>query len=208
MPPATTGELCPSPTGCRQTTLRSPFQGLTSSADGCRRGSGRATAASPGRPGREARPSDQRGAARVVSLPGHQTSSRASVKPSRDGLLGVVQERVQRGVAPAHAVFVGQFLQPAQVRLGDGAGLLVVRVAVVDAAAERPRLAGRAQVVLAGTGRSRPSPRRVVGRRGFEQHVGLEVAQEQVWPYSLNRQQRPLATHTGPAAATSRSTSP
>src|SRR3954467_14575328 len=28
-----------------------------------------------------------------------------------------------------------------------------------------------------------------------------------VWPYSLNRQQRPLATHTGPAAATSRSAS-
>src|SRR6478752_2446978 len=28
-----------------------------------------------------------------------------------------------------------------------------------------------------------------------------------VWSYSLNRQQRPLATHTGPAAATSRSTS-
>src|SRR5690349_19512652 len=66
----------------------------------------------------------------------------------RPASLGLVQEVVEWGVPPAGAGLVGQFLEPAEVCLGDGGPrFLIGGVAEVDPAAERPRLAGGAEVV-------------------------------------------------------------
>ena len=110
--------------------------------------------------------------------------ARASFRKTWSGVAGrarVVGQRLRRGVVSLIALTVA----------------LVGRVAVVDAAAERPRLAGGAEVVLLERAEVGARPA-VVRRGGGEQHVGFQVLRNSVWPYSLKRQQRPLATQTGP----------
>src|SRR5437588_481137 len=91
----------------------------------------------------------------------------------------VVEEAVQRGVAPSGAVLVGQALEAAQVLFADpAAGFLVGGVAVVDTAAQGARLAGGAEVARlerAEVRRGRP----LIGRGRGQQDVGLQAADEE-----------------------------
>src|SRR4029453_8437716 len=65
------------------------------------------------------------------------------------GSLFLIQKLVQRRIPPGNAVFLGNLLEGLQVLLVVlVAGFLVVRVAVIDTAAERPWVAGSAQLVF------------------------------------------------------------
>src|SRR5262249_33780254 len=62
---------------------------------------------------------------------------------------GGVQKRVQRSIAPGQACLLCQTFEAAQVFFGESlAGLLVGRIAVIDAATEWPRLTGGTKVVF------------------------------------------------------------
>ena len=128
---------------------------------------------------------------------------------SRLGRVAFLQEDVQRGVAPADAVLVGQLLEPAEVLLGDGRRRFPGSPGRSSRRGSRAAAArGRCRGCPSGTGRSRRSP--PAGRTAGRRRAGRRLRgwlRNRVWPYSLKRQQRPLATQTGPAAATSRSTS-
>src|SRR5439155_3526909 len=82
---------------------------------------------------------------------GHLTDAAHFPRSLRRGpgrrFLGTVQKNVQRSIPPLHLVLAGQLLEAVEVLLGDRVTrLLVRRVAVVDAAAQRPRLARGTQV--------------------------------------------------------------
>ena len=85
----------------------------------------------------------------------------------------------ERRVAPLRARLVGEALEAGDVLLAQLRHLFLrMRIAKVDATAQRPRLARRAQVaLLPRTERTvhRPGERRRVG----EQDVGLQAAEEQ-----------------------------
>src|SRR5260370_888722 len=104
----------------------------------------------------------------------------ASISNGGARVFGMLEEVVQRGIMPRNAVRVGQFLQPLDVPFGDGAArFLIVRIAVVHTTTERPRLTGRAKVLLLkGTkvGRDGVS---VIVRSGAQQHLRFEIAEEE-----------------------------
>jgi hypothetical protein len=93
-------------------------------------------------------------------------------------LFGVVEKVVQRRVSPLQPSGAGQVLEPVEVFLGDGLHrFLVGRVAIIDPAAERTRLAGRAQVVFlerAKVGRDGL----LIRRGGTEEDVRFHAAQK------------------------------
>jgi hypothetical protein len=69
------------------------------------------------------------------------------------GFFGVLEKMMQGSVLPRDNVSAGQFLQATQIRLGDLiAGILIIRIAEVDATAQRARFARRAEIaILKGT---------------------------------------------------------
>src|SRR5580692_11005311 len=91
----------------------------------------------------------------------------------------MIEEMMQRRVQPRNAVGVGQFLEAVQILLRDlWGGFLIIRIAIVDSTAERPRLARRAEVaLLKRTVIRRHGP--FIRRRGREQDFGFEIAEEQ-----------------------------
>src|SRR5262249_15497175 len=90
-----------------------------------------------------------------------------------------VQKDVERGVAVLHAMISGEVLEAAQVGFANSiAGFLVIRVAVVDPAGERPWLARRAEIFLlkrAEIGRYGTLIRRGAGQK----HVRLQVGEKE-----------------------------
>src|SRR5262249_38334717 len=143
VPPATTGELCPSPTGTRHSTFGSPFHGLTTSvAVPSRRGPshcGQSSAgAHSGRAARIARGGGRGmgGSFRVSGVrQGQGDATVVGRRCCRRRRRRIIQEDVQRGVPPAQAELVGQLLQLADVLLAERlARLLIGRVAEIDAA--------------------------------------------------------------------------
>src|SRR5262249_25209191 len=123
------GELCASPTGLRQRTFSSPFQGATFSVeDPSRRGPshcGQSSArASPAH-------TNQTSTTRIEGM-----GSSVSLGFVGRGVFGVIQKMMQRRIQPGDAVFVGEILEPPQVLFAEeSARFLIGRIAVVDAAA-------------------------------------------------------------------------
>src|SRR5204862_5210074 len=117
-----------------------------SSPSTCRRDAAPATAASPRRAPRRRRAGARRSNA-TGSWGDLLVCVRSRAGYVRRGLLqgpALAEEDVQRRVAPPGAVLVGELLEPTQVFLADrGALFLISRIAIVDAAAERSRLARR-----------------------------------------------------------------
>ena len=100
--------------------------------------------------------------------------------------------------------------EPGDIALGQVVcGSLVRRVAVVNAAPERPALAGGAVPALI-LPRARfavdPAAGRLAARCPARSRTSA-VETKSVCPYSLKRQQRPLNWQTGPSCATSASSS-
>src|SRR5262245_2401816 len=102
---------------------------------------------------------------------------------------------VQGGVSPSQILRIGQGIESCDVLLGYLLGrFLIVRITVVNAATERTRLAGGAELVLLkGT---------KLGRHGLfvfrsvgEQHLGFEIAEKKrVAPF-----RKPAAAAAGDA---------
>src|SRR5262249_24274990 len=87
----------------------------------------------------------------------------------------VIQEEVPGGIPPVGPRLVGERLEPGEVFLAEGvAGFLVRGVAVVDAAAERARLARGAEVALLERAEVRGHGG-VEGRGAGEEDLGFEV---------------------------------
>ena len=124
---------------------------------------------------------------------------------------GLVQVLVQRGVVPGPAVPVGQLLELPEEALRELGGVLLERgITEVDAAAQRPRVPRRAAalVVLPGAGLAVVEARGPARGRRRSGAAASGADRKSVWPYSWNRQHRPLSSQTGPWPATASSSSP
>src|SRR5260370_35338834 len=85
---------------------------------------------------------------------------------------------MERRVKPWGTMLISEYLKPLHEVIGDQvARFLVSRIAVVNPAAQRPRFASRAQIVLLERAEVRRD--RLLVRRGTgQQNLGLQVAQD------------------------------
>jgi hypothetical protein len=74
----------------------------------------------------------------------------------------------------------GQFFEAAQVFFRDrAASILIIRIAVIDTAAQRPGFAGRAEIAALEGAEIRRHRCGIVGRRGVQQDLGFKAAEEE-----------------------------
>src|SRR5262249_33712122 len=143
---------------------------------------GRATAANP-RPGQANRPGS-RGQAQTaiarsslsLAVPSFLPSASCQALPR---FVWMIQKVVKRCILPGQAVLVRQLLEASHVVLSEAAArFLIIRVAVIHPAAQRPWLAGGAQLVFLKRTKS-ARDRHLIGGSPRQQDVRLQVTQEQ-----------------------------